>query len=69
MAADRGQDPARIAAGERLRDAMHWSRGRAELIEQGLITADPVRIEFERIALIDEPSFVSIAEPLQESHV
>jgi hypothetical protein len=53
----------------RYSDAMRWSHGRVAVIKQGLITGDLARIEFERIAPIDEPSFATIAQPPLESNV
>jgi hypothetical protein len=44
---DEGQDAELRAAGACLKEAILWSRGRAVLIDQGLIAADPDRIELE----------------------
>ena len=48
--------------GKRLREAMLWSEGRAVLIDQGLISGDPARLEFERAPPVAGLSFMPIIE-------
>lgn len=62
MRADRGRDAELVAAGRRLRDIELWARGRGILIEQGLATSDPERLEFERMEPAQGLSFVPIRE-------
>jgi hypothetical protein len=59
---DEGQDAKLLAAGARLREAMLWSSGRAVMIEQGLILADPARVEFERAIPADGIAFVPVID-------
>jgi hypothetical protein len=49
-----------MAAGERLGRAMHWAGGRALLIDQGVITGDPERIEFEKSRPADGLVFIPV---------
>ena len=61
LIADTGNDDEMIASGERLVDAMKWAKGRAVLIEAGLITKDPAKIEFECVAQMAELEFAPLS--------
>ena len=67
MKADEGRDADLLAAGKRLREVMLWSEGRAVLIDQGLISGDPTRLEFERAAPVAGLSFMPISESEAEA--
>lgn len=60
LANDPGNDGKIIGAGQALRRALHICRGRETMIQQGLIVADPERIEFERTPPDQDFGFVEI---------
>ncbi|MCX7365418.1 MAG: hypothetical protein NTV97_26795 [Alphaproteobacteria bacterium] len=65
--ADERQDIALIEAGDRLRNAGLWSIGRAVMIEQHLISADPSRLEFEQVVVGDGITFTPVVEEVLAS--
>jgi hypothetical protein len=62
MKTDGRQDLLREEAGRRTINAIHGLRGRAFMIEQGLIGPDPERLEFETATPCSELSFVPIGD-------
>ncbi|MGE0714891.1 MAG: hypothetical protein AB7P02_05570 [Alphaproteobacteria bacterium] len=61
ISVDDGRDDELVAAGTRLQTAAYCAIGRALMIEQGPLTADPTFVSLERVEPVTELAFVPIS--------